>query len=607
VMSFMKQIRYEIKNIIRSKFLLIISVLLIVAAVAFPIINLVTTNRQQDDFNGRPMPIDGVRITSRGIIDKPVYPGIPGYPGSDEEITIDGVTIKADNPYFWEISSMMNEKEQVENDKERFSTSEALDLYLALLDTEFQFTLNFAKYVTNYQDYRTNLKWMAQESVYDKFIFENIDVSEDILLEVLNQRRYMEPEMFKNKYLDLSAEERLAALDALDEELTSLIAILENNDFPQYVALRIKQENKNIENFYQQIAIQEQEIINNPSQEEIINNIILDLKRNIAMIEENTIPILQLRLEKNIIPGEDVWQNYALSDMESLRNQLAYTEILSEEKFNQESWLVQQYKTYSNYVSEMQKQIDAINNAIIVADKSIEADKPDMKYVSDGSRSRTVQFLNYSIFVALFAALLGGWIMASEFQQGTIRLLMIRPKTRTKILLAKFTSALVICLAVYGIGSLLNVVTNGICFGFSDYAFPNYSVAGEIGFFAYYLPKMLACTVPVVFIFSIAFMLSVLVKNVAVSIAVPIATFIGSTIITTALSFTQSSSWLVYTPLPYMQLSTFFTQEALYNPIYGYGSRMTLNLTYGILLLLGLSVVCSVISILVFKRRDIVN
>ncbi|MDD2502788.1 MAG: ABC transporter permease [Clostridia bacterium] len=605
MISFIRQIKYEIRNIIRSKFLLIISVLLIAAAIVLPILNFIASKRPRDNYYGPyPMPIYET-MSYRDGIDRPIYPGKPGM--DKDSITIDGVTIKSDNPFFWDISYLIQEKEQLENNKERFTSPEALDLYLALLDTELQFSLNFAKNITNYQDYRASMKWMAQESMYGKFIFENIDVPEDVLLEAVSQRWYMEPEMLKSKYLDLTAEERLEALDALDEELASLMAILENNDFPQYVDLRIKQENKNIDNIHEQIAVQEQEIINNPSQEDMINQMILDLKRQITY-SENNISLLQLRLEKNIIPGEDVWQNYALSDMENYRNQLSYTEILTEEKFNQETWLVQQHGSYSKYVVAIQKQIDALNNGIIIAEKSIDADKPDMKYVNGGSRSRTFQFLNYSIFVALFAALLGGWIMASEFQQGTIRLLMIRPKTRTKILMAKFTSALVICLFIYGFSSLLNIVTNGIFFGFSDYAFPNYTVSGEIGFFGYYLPKMLACTIPVIFIFAFAFMLSVVVKNVAVSIAVPIAAYIGSTIVTSILALTRSSSWFAYTPLPYLQLSTFFTQEnTLYNPIYGYGNTMTLNITYGILLLLGLSVVCSAISILVFNRRDIVN
>ena len=64
---------------------------------------------------------------------------------------------------------------------------------------------------------------------------------------------------------------------------------------------------------------------------------IQELRRNIATIEENTIPILQLRLDKNIMPGEDNWQNRAIMDIEMNRQQLTYTEIISEEEFNQQN------------------------------------------------------------------------------------------------------------------------------------------------------------------------------------------------------------------------------------------------------------------------------
>ena len=602
--SFLKQIKYEIKNIIRSRFLFVISLLLVAAAIAFPIINLVLSKRPQQGYDGRPIPMYSTRAAVNKMIDKP---GIPGFPGGEQDsIVIDGVTITADNPFFWNLRSIVDEKQYMENDKDRFTTPEALDLTLAMMDMELQFYLNFAKSITNYADYRVDLAWRGQESAYDKFILEHTDVSEDVLLEALQYRRGIDPEMLRKKYLDLSAEEKLAALDKADEELNALVSIVENNDFPKYVDLRIAQESKTIADLNEQIAIQEQEIIKNPSQEEIINNIILDLKRNIAMIEENTIPILQLRLEKNIIPGTEVWQNSALMDIESNRSQLQYTEILSEEKFNQETWLVQQYKTYAYYVESMQAQIDTMKNSIIIGEKSIEADKPDMKYVYNGSRSRTFRFLNYSIFITLFAVLLGGWLMASEFQQGTIRLLMIRPKTRTKILMAKFTSALVICLVIYGVGSLLNMVTTGLCFGFSDFAFPNYSVAGETGFLAYYLPKMVACTVPIIFSFALAFMLSVIIKNVAVAIAVPIAGFIGSTFVTAALSISPASGWLNYTPFPYIYLSQLFIQGTSPYPIYGMRSTPP-DITYGILLLLGLALLSTILAIFVFKKKDIAN
>ena len=416
-------------------------------------------------------------------------------------------------------------------------------------------------------------------------------------------------EYLKNKYLNLSAEEKLAGLTKAEDELNNLYSIVETNNFPMYIDLRIAQENKSIEDLKKQIEQQEQEIIRNPDQEDIINETIMYLKRNIRQIEENTIPLLLLRKEKNIIPGQDTWQNRALNDIEMYRNQLTYTEIISEEQFNQQPWMVQQYGNYQNYVEIMQKQIDEMNKAIIIAEKSIYADKPDMKFVSNSTRNKTVSFLNYSVFVTLFAVLLGGWLMASEFQQGTIRLLMIRPKTRLKILSAKFISALIICLVVFAAGSLLNMITNGIVYGFADYAYPNYTIEGEIGFFAYYLPKMLACIVPIIFGYALAFMVSVLIKNVAVSIAIPIAGYIGNMILMATFSYRGIPKWLAYTPLPYLQLSTYFTTAStpyiIYDPMYTSG--VTVNLTYGIILLLALSAVCIVVASIVFQKRDITN
>ena len=215
------------------------------------------------------------------------------------------------------------------------------------------------------------------------------------------------------------------------------------------------------------------------------------------------------------------------------------------------------------------------------------------------------EFPAYGSIVALFGVLLGGWLIASEYQQGTIRLLMIRPKTRTKILLSKFLAALLVWLAVDLIGSTLNLLTNGILFGFSDFAYPNYTVAGEIGFIAYYLPKLLACILPILFAFAIAFMLSVLVKNIAISIAVPIVIYIGSIIVMNIFAYQDSMAWIAYTPLPFLQMSSFFSRYS--NIQYIIQRGINLNITFGVLQLLVLSALFTGIAVYVFKKRDIVN
>ena len=104
---------------------------------------------------------------------------------------------------------------------------------------------------------------------------------------------------------------------------------------------------------------------------------------------------MELRLERNIIPGEDIWQNSALSDIENSRNQISWTEIVPEEEFFKNTWLVQQYGTYQKYVNAIQSQIDELNKTILIAQNSLDANEPDMKYVPGGSRNRTVSFLDY--------------------------------------------------------------------------------------------------------------------------------------------------------------------------------------------------------------------
>lgn len=607
---FFRQIRFEIRNILKSKFLLIIAVLVIASSVAIPVIGYFTRSGngggiiEPTYYPLRDIAYAGPAVNGKGDY----YEGPKG-----ESITVDGVTINSDNPFYWQLSSLLQEKSYYENNQVPLNYPETQDLLLELIAAEIDYNLRFARSVTRSQDYRVDLSWRGTESVTDLFFYSHNDVREEVLLEASNYRKGMDPETFKAKYINITAAERLAGIAKADEYLAMIYSIVDNDDFPKYIDLRLDLENDQIVELKANIAIQEQAIIDNPSQEDSLNQIIESLKKQIELIETNNIPLLKYRLAKNIRPGENIWQNAALSDIENSRNQLVYLVIMSEEEWNQGAKPIDKYdyyygngsQTYQEYVAAMQRQIDQLNKTIIIAQKSLDADKPDMKYVPEGARNRTVQFLEYSVIVALFGVLLGGWLIASEFQQGTIRLLMIRPKTRTKILLAKFIAALLVCLAVDLAGSFLHIISNGILFGFGDYANPIYSVAGATGFFAYYLPRLLACLLPILFAFTLAFMFSVVARNIAVSIAVPIIFLIGSIITMGIYAYSTSMTWLAYTPIPFIQISAFFQQYSSVQTLIQNGVKI--SLTYGILLLLALSVIFTLISLTVFKKRDIAN
>lgn len=621
-MGFLKQIRFEIRNILKSKFLLIIGILIIVAGAAIPVIGLLS--QRSNNGGGVPEPTfiiyDDVKYASSvDGMREPIRPGIPTIPGKDnmDSITVDGITIYADNPFYWNLQSLIGEKSSLDSGKNPFKTPAALDLMLQLIDAEISYYLVFAQHITTYQDYRMELAWRGVDSIYDKFFYEHNDVTLDVLIEVASYRKGFDPQFFREKYVDITPVEKLAGIDKAEENLEMLTSIVVNSDFPKYIALRIQMLNDEITALEENIAIQVQAIIDNPTQEEYLNQIIVQLRRQIETIKTNSIPILEYRLAKNIIPGLNIWQNNAISDIENARNQLSWTVIMTEEEWNNsrgggggiyspDSYYKEQgEQTYADYVAMMQKQIDALNKTIIIAQKSLDADKPDMIYVPNGARTRTIEFLEYATIVALFGVLLGGWLIASEYQQGTIRLLMIRPKTRSKILLAKFTAALVVWLVVDLAGSFLNFTANGICFGFADYAYPNYTVDGEIGFIAYYIPRLLACILPILFTFTAAFMLSVLIKNIAVSIAVPIVFYVGSVIVMSIFAYRGDMNWIAWTPIPFMQMASFFSRYSSIQYIIQRG--VNLSLPYGIILLLMLSVVFTSVSVWVFKKRDIVN
>ncbi|MDD5016590.1 MAG: ABC transporter permease [Eubacteriales bacterium] len=595
-MDFINQIKIESKKIWKSKFMLVFCILALFASIAAPVVTAIA--QAATDYYGGYSPYDVV-------YEKAVYAYDEGYYyGEDEEpITVDGVTVTYDNPFYWSLSSIIYEQEYIGTDSSLFTTPEALDLTLDLLDEELSFYVRFAKNITTYEDYRYELAWNGIYSLYDKFIYEHSDTDPDVLEEAAQYRLYLDPAVYDATYVDITAEERLKALDAANESLDALFDVVENNDFPQYIALRLQQEQDNIDSLNDQIAVQQKAIIDNPSQEDELNRYILDLQNQIEMIETDTIPTLEYRLEKNIIPYADVWQNAAIDDITNNKYNIQYTTIITKEEFNNQSYYAIQYGTYEKYVAAMNAQIDGYKNAILIAQKCLDADQPDMKYVTDGARYITVSFLGFSMFIALFAVIIGGFIIASEFQQGTIRLLMIRPKTRIKILMSKFLAALFICLGVYLAGCVINLLMNGALFGFYDFGYPNFTVSGEIGFFAYYIPKFLACSVSIIFAYSFAFMFSVLVRNSAVSISVPIVGYVVLMVLMTFLGYT--AGWLAYTPIPYINISTFFAEYS--TTYYMMQNGIHLDLAIGIPMLIVLSALCTFISVWVFKKRDITN
>ncbi|MCL2513125.1 MAG: ABC transporter permease [Oscillospiraceae bacterium] len=674
-MDFIKLIWLEVRNILKSRFLTVIGALVLSLGVLLPVFTNVVSpavgklvNKKYDEPEVYAAGYDGVYYDAPyTVVMNAYYPPVkttaaasvpsyepeytdpdtkePVYPTENyteffyvynygDELEADGVKINESNPFYYYILDISNAKYNAEKYAE---TPETARIASEIFDLGLKFYADASRYIKEW-DFRCDVatgsytyllfdepdedfNYDNTGLLYSKYILEYDGNIENIRSVFTSISHY-----FNSDYANLTSEQKAEKIKKIDGVLNIIDSIIKNSDYPAYLDLRIKAEQRAMQSLYEEKARIEKEIIEQPENEEYYNNYYLeDIKRQLKYVEEITIPLLEYRKDKNIMENDGSWQNNAIWDIENNWSNVAYFHIIPEEEFMQEFYYYgREYGSYQDYLKHVEKEKAEYQNNIEVAKKSIESGKPDMKFVYDGARQNTQDFLMFSVIAAIFAVLLGGWLMASEFQFGTVRLLLITPKSRMKILFSKYFSALALSLSVYIGGCFLNMIANGVFKGFRDLTYPVYTAAGELSFLAYYTPKMLACAVTVVFALSAAFMLSVLIKNIAVSVITPVVCYVGSLITMSMTSYRAGFGWFAYTPLPYLNLYSFFTQDYYSSGFYpmisavsrlsyglgmGYGGYWgtALNLTYGIILLFGLSVMFTGLAALVFKKQDITN
>ena len=89
---------------------------------------------------------------------------------------------------------------------------------------------------------------------------------------------------------------------------------------------------------------------------------------------------------------------------------------------------------------------------------------------------------NLMIVITIFTIIIAGDSLAGEFSSGTIKLLLIRPASRVKILVSKYISFLLFGMLLLLTLFVISVVMNGILYGFGYMDIPliNTTAEGEI-------------------------------------------------------------------------------------------------------------------------------
>lgn len=220
------------------------------------------------------------------------------------------------------------------------------------------------------------------------------------------------------------------------------------------------------------------------------------------------------------------------------------------------------YETYSDYVEELERGRSDAEAGIRVAHYAV------MNNVApEGVNGKTKynirsEIVSVSGFATVFSIVLAGMIVANEFTSGTVRLLLIRPKKRWKILLSKLTCALSIYVLLVLIStvalSVIEIMLHGVSDAFTpDLLYSEGRVTEIPAIVETIYTAALAIIQSLPFIM-LAFLLSVLMKKSALALVVTFVAYsMSATVQTVALLLTPEIGFLEYTILPYLSLEGF--------------------------------------------------
>ncbi|MCL1802215.1 MAG: ABC transporter permease subunit [Eubacteriaceae bacterium] len=587
-MDFFKQTATELRMLFYSRALTVLAALVILVSAGIPFMSKFTRSRMRTVYNN--------------------YAFMKSDFGSEEPIIVDGITVNPDNPMFYEIRYMKETIINIESGSIfTLSTEGSAKAAIEIAEERIGFFAQCAQHIKEYS-YSTDVAYMSANLVAESYVLKSLLEGSASASDL--EAAYMSiaySHSFSRQFIELTPEEQQAKLDDINRRIADTLSYFQTKEIQKYVMVKKCIENDNIEMFKMQIADLEAEIIKNPIKEDDLSMQIQELAKQIAYINEINIPMLDFREKYSIEPNNDSWENAAIASFESNKAYIFYNEIIDREKFASQQYYTDQYKTYEAYVKAMQQMISDANINILISQRSLETGKPDLAFVTDGSRYMAFSFLQSSFVPTALSMMAGGFILANEFQSGTIRLLLIRPRSRTKILLSKYCSVLVFSILVFALACLVNMAANCLLFGFADMALPKYTPGGQQGFFAFYLPKALLCILPLLFSVSFVLIVSVFARNAALSIVVPMVFYIASFLVTQTLAFSPNNAWgwVKYTPIPYYNIASLFARAA--DTYTSYMSRQVYSIPMGIGILTATSAAFLAAAIIRFKRLDITN
>ena len=388
-------------------------------------------------------------------------------------------------------------------------------------------------------------------------------------LAIINER--IAPYITERNTYQYGAEKDETQVEAVNQEIDNLLAKLDENDWKYFAREDLAKAEQQIEELNAQKEQTEDKAV--------LENIETEL--NNAQMEKE---IAEIRLNKEIPYGSD-YLNRAISNLQTANTNLAnfknIEELTYQEKLEYNSYLEDQAE--SRYILETGIDIHNTNS---------------LKGILENFYSQ------FGIFLIVVVVMIEGTIVSEEFNKGTIKLLLVKPYSRNKILMAKAITTLIMIIFIIVVTLVMQILIGGIIFGFDSLSEPvvaynfNTDTMEEMNIFANLGVQTLTQLPMIILLATLAFAISTLFTNSTLAITISLLGFMSASIIN-QLAIGYDLQFMKYFVTMNWDLSIYANGALPYME----GMNMTMSIIICVIYFL----IMMIPTFIVFKKRNIKN
>lgn len=405
------------------------------------------------------------------------------------------------------------------------------------------------------------------------------------------------------QFFGLNTQEKNKELDLVVQKAKNIEQIIKNKDYESFLNLEKVQLENSLETSKKELVTVNKEIENTK------NNVkeIEDLKKEKISIEEAierinfSLKVVNYKIINKVPFDKSNWKNKTIKAVKEAQG-VYNRKPLSEKEFLQMGENI----SYKDYLQRFEVEKVRAKKVLDKGWYSLDNNIPQMEYLFSARQSFMSSYDIIFIATILMIIIIGSGIVSNEFNTGTIRMLAMRPVSRTKILLSKLVALIIIGFVTLTLGVVIMFIVNGCMYGFSDYAIPvitmGTSSVATISFAGFAAKSILLSSLSVLFMIVLTFTLSVFVRNTAIASVVALLTYI----LPIGLIMFMPSGVLGNTFIPSIVQSMQNLVPSIMEVAMEKGGLM-LNQNLGFIQLIAIMVVMLIASIVIFNKKDIKN